>query len=217
MLYELTNVALRYGKNMALEISSMNIRKGELVALLGPNGSGKTSLLKLMDGLVAPSEGRVRREGKIVTKISSESPKSVYLHQFPYLFCGSVAYNVAFGCRALHLNAKETRKRSEEAIALLGLEKIAGRKYARLSGGEAQRVALARALATKADILLLDEPSASADTASIALIAATLRACADEGKTIVFSTHDEEFARNLSTRRIRLHAGKITDDSGETL
>ena len=214
MLYELTNVRLRYGARTALSIASLGIARGERVALLGPNGSGKTSLLKLMDGLVCPSEGSVLLEGRAVDKAAGSRPRSVYLHQYPYLLSGTVAYNVGFGCRALGLPHRETRRRAEEAIARLGLEGMEGRGHRALSGGEAQRVALARAMAAGAEILLLDEPSASADAESTELIAAALRGTAAAGTTVVFSTHDEEFARRLEPRTLRLRAGTIIEENG---
>ncbi len=214
MMYELVDVKLLYGQRVALSIPAMLIGKGERVALMGPNGSGKTSLLKLMDGLIGPSEGRVLLEGKTVVKPAPARPRSVYLHQYPYLLSGTVAYNVGFGCRALGMDAREIRRRAEEAIALLGLEGMEGRTNRALSGGEDQRVALARAMATGAEILLLDEPSASADTASVALIAEAIRRCSEAGTTVVFSTHDEDFTRALEGRRVRLNAGRIENDEG---
>lgn len=203
MVYELTNVTLKYGVREALSISSLKIRKGEKIALLGPNGSGKTSLLKLLDGLIEPSGGCIERRGNL---------KSVYLHQYPYLLYGSVFYNVGFGCRAMGLDRHETKQRSEDAVAILGLVGMEGRSHRSLSGGEAQRVALARAMATGAEILLLDEPSASADLASISLISDALKRTAENGTTIIFSTHDEEFASSLDPRNVRLKAGKIENE-----
>lgn len=216
MLYELMNVKLLYGQRVALSISSMLVKQGELVALMGPNGSGKTSLLKLLDGLIGPSEGHVLREGKPVAKPVPvpAHPRSIYLHQYPYLLSGTVAYNVGFGCRVLGMEAREIRRRAEEAITMLGLEGMEGRSSRAISGGEAQRVALARAMATGAEILLLDEPSASADATSVSLITDAIRRCSDAGTTVVFSTHDEDFTRKIEGRRVRLNAGRIENDEG---
>lgn len=214
MLYELTGVELRYGNHLALSIPSLCIRKGELVALLGPNGCGKTSLLKMLDGLIGPSGGSVLKEGKSLSKTGAEKPRSVYLHQYPYLLRGTVSYNIAFGCRAIGLPKEETKQRVAEALSLLGLSGMAKRSERALSGGEAQRVALARALASGADILLLDEPSASADAASLALITEALKSASKKGTTIVFSTHDEQFAQALAPRPVRMKAGKIEETGG---
>ena len=137
MMYELTNVELRYGQRVALSIPSLKIDMGERVAFLGPNGSGKTTLLKLMDGLIAPSSGSVLRAGRPPTS-TDPAPRSVYLHQYPYLLSGSVAYNVGFGCRARGMTAREVRKRAGGVMELLGLCGMEKRSSKELSGGEAQ-------------------------------------------------------------------------------
>jgi ABC-type sugar transport system ATPase subunit len=153
VLYELTGVTVAFGQVTALSIDRLEIGRGERIALLGPNGSGKTSLLKLLDGLIGPREGAVLREGKPVQKAGEPGPRSVYLHQYPYLLCGTVSYNVAFGCRARGLPRRETALRTERAIAALALEGMENRGHRALSGGEAQRVALARAVAAGAEVL----------------------------------------------------------------
>jgi len=214
MLYEVANVTLRYGKETVLAIPSLTVDKGDHVALLGPNGSGKTSLLKLLDGLLVPTEGRILKKGKPIGKNRKETPRSVYLHQFPYLLNGSVGYNVAFGCRAVGVSERETRRRVRNAMKALGLEDLSGKSHASLSGGETQRVALARALACGAEILLLDEPTASADAVSVRLIERALVQAEAEGATIIFSTHDEDFARRLTARTIRLRNGRLDDAEG---
>ena len=209
MLYELIDVSLKYGRQTALTLPSFSVAQGERIALLGPNGSGKTSLLKLMDGLESPTEGTILLAGKPLSKHRSSRPRSVYLHQYPYLLRGSVAYNIAFGCMSLSLSREETSSRLRKVTEVLGLAGMEGKSHRALSGGEAQRVALARALATEAEVLLLDEPTASADAASVVLIEAAIRRASQSGKTIVFSTHDEEFAARLGSREVRLHAGKM--------
>lgn len=202
MLYTLSGVTVNYGKRRALAVKSLRIGRGERVALLGPNGSGKTSLLKLLDGLVQASEGTCERVPGV---------RSVYLHQYPYLLSGTVVYNVAFACRAAGVPRRETAERVATALALLRLEGMGRRSCKALSGGEAQRVALARALASGAEVLLLDEPAASADSASAKLIADALGHAAGKGATLIFSTHDEQFARRLCSRSIRLREGTIVE------
>lgn len=208
MIYQLKNIVLRYGTFEALSISSLSFISGEMVALLGPNGSGKTSLLKLLDGLILPYEGTI---------ICSDNCRSVYLHQFPYILSGTVGYNVGIGCRAMGLDRHETKRRVEESISVLGLESIVNRTDKALSGGEAQRVALARAMATKPEILLLDEPSSSADASSVVLIAEALRVSALSGTTIILSTHDEEFSSMLNCKKIYLKKGKIDNTWRSTI
>ena len=199
MMYELVNVKLLYGQRVALSIPAMLIGKGERVALMGPNGSGKTSLLKLMDGLIGPSEGRVLLEGKTVVKPAPARPRSVYLHQYPYLLSGTVAYNVGFGCRALGMDAREIRRRAEEAIALLGLEGMEGRTNRALSGGEAQRVKLATELSRRATgktLYILDEPTTGLHFADIERLLFILKRLVLSGNTVIIIEHNMDVIKN---------------------
>ncbi len=139
--------------------------------------------------------------------------RSVYLHQHPWLFAGTVSYNVGFGCGGKGLSRSAIDERSREALALVGLAGFGRRSYRALSGGEAQRVALARAFATGADILLLDEPTASADSESAKLVRSALEAAAGRGATLIVSTHEREFARDFATRTLRLESGQIIEDT----
>jgi len=188
---------------------AFDIGEGECLALVGPNGSGKTTFLKALNGLLAPRAGSLLFLGEPVTASAELRRRSVYLHQSPYILAGSVSYNVLYGARARGLGSAEAQVRARAALALLGLGDFGHRHSRALSGGEAQRVALARALASGADILLLDEPTASADSASANLVLAALRARRDAGDTIVFSTHDPDLAEALATRTIRLRDGRI--------
>lgn len=214
MLYELRDVELRYGERTALSIQALTIDRGDRLALVGPNGSGKSSLLKLLDGLAEPSRGELLKDGRRLSGRRRQQPRSVYLHQFPYLLQGTVGYNVGFGCRAADMAESETKRRTKEAMELLGLEGMEKRSHRALSGGEAQRVALARAIASGAEILLLDEPTASADSESTELIIQALRRLSEQGATMVFSTHDPRLSNSLGGRRIRLSKGKIAKEEG---
>ena len=204
------------GGKPALSIPSLAIGEGQSVALLGPNGSGKTSLLKLLNGLAAPGSGSILFEGEAAWGSARLRKRSVYLHQHPFLLAGTVSYNVGFGCGRLGLGRAEKEDRITRALERLGLGGFGRRRHRALSGGEAQRVALARALATGADILLLDEPTASADRESAALIARILAEEADRGATIVIATHETALSGAFARRTIRLEAGTIVEDTGNT-
>jgi energy-coupling factor transporter ATP-binding protein EcfA2 len=209
-LFLITGAEFRYGRDLALALGGLALAEGETVALLGPNGCGKTTLLKALNGLLGPTAGRVLFKGVEASSSAELRARSVYLHQHPYLLTGTVAYNLRFGCRAAGLDRGGAEARCAELEALLGLSDFGRRRHRELSGGEAQRVALARALATGADVLLLDEPTASADAASRDLILSALRARRDA--TIVFSTHDAALAAGLADRVLSLERGLIVDD-----
>jgi ABC-type multidrug transport system ATPase subunit len=208
--FELSGAEFRYGERLALRVPSLVLAEGEVVALVGPNGSGKTTLLKALGGLVRPSAGSLRFRGADLLTSPGLRSSCVYLHQQPYLLAGTVAYNVAFGCRARGMDRRETEGRVADSLALLGLGGFERRKHRALSGGEAQRVALARALASGADVLLLDEPTAEADTASRALIMAALKARG--GATIIFSSHDAGLGAELACRTLSLEGGLVVAD-----
>ena len=214
-LFEARELEMRFGSILALSIPALTIAEGEALAFLGPNGSGKTTALKALGGLIVPSAGKVCFMGEALRSSRRLRRRCVYMHQHPYIMVGTVSYNVSFGCRSRGVGRAEGDRRAREAMRLLGLEGFARRRSRALSGGEAQRVALARALATGADVLLLDEPTASADSASRDLILEVLGARASSGATIVFSTHDPALARKLASRVVVLEQGSIVEDRSQ--
>ena len=197
---------LRRGAAFAAE--RLEVMEGECLALLGPNGSGKTTLLKALGGLLKPSAGSLLFLGEDASSSRSLRRRGVYLHQAPYILSGSVSYNLYYGARARGLPRGAADDGVREALSLLGLSGFERRCHRELSGGEAQRVALARAFAAGADVLLLDEPTASADAASARLVLEALRARRAAGATIVFSTHDPKLAEALATRTLVLEDGR---------
>lgn len=217
-LFEIKDLRFSYAQKrggssvLALSIAALAIQPGERILLRGPNGSGKTSLLKLLNALLEPSSGEVLFRGVAVSSSSELRNRSVYLHQNPLLLSGPVSYNVAFGCRRDGLSKEAIAERVRSQLSRVGLEGFARRRSRALSGGEAQRVALARALATGADVLLLDEPTASVDADSALLIRRVLDEEAARGATILVSTHDEALAADLGGRTLRFENGTIIGD-----
>jgi tungstate transport system ATP-binding protein len=214
-LFELEDISLCLGGAEVLAIPSLQIGEGERLVLVGANGSGKTSLLKLLAALVAPSRGTVRFGDRPLGSNGAPSRRVVYLHQHPYIMAGSVSYNVEFGAKARGIRSAEASLRAAAAMRLLRLEGFGRRGHRALSGGEAQRVALARAICSGSDVLLLDEPTASADSSSRELIARVILEQAESGATIVLATHDVELADALAgaprARTMALERGRLAE------
>jgi putative ABC transport system ATP-binding protein len=184
---------------------SLSIPSGT-TALLGPSGCGKSTLLRLLNRLADPDEGSVRFHGTDVRELDPlELRRRVGLvPQLPAPVPGTVADNVCFGPR-LHGEHADP----EQPLRLAGLDaSFADRDASRLSVGEQQRVMLARALALGPEVLLLDEPTASLDSAATAAVEEALRNL--HGVCLVLVTHDRGQADRLADRTIELHAGRVT-------
>jgi spermidine/putrescine transport system ATP-binding protein len=195
----------------ALDDVSVQIRKGEFFTLLGPSGCGKTTLLRLIAGFEAPTSGMILLDGADITHLPpNQRPVNTVFQSyalFPHL---TVAQNVAFGLQMQGKPTAEVKARSNQMLALVKLEAMAGRKVSQLSGGQQQRVALARALAPQPKVLLLDEPLSALDLKLRKEMQIELKRLQMEtGITFVFVTHDQEEALTMSDRIAVMSAGHI--------
>ena len=199
----------RFGALAAARNVSLTASAGEIVALLGPSGSGTTTVLRLTAGFETPDSGRIVVEGEDVSRVPPERRRfgMVFQHYalFPHMTAGE---NVAFG-----LNQKggdAARQRVAEMLALAGLSGFEDRRVTELSGGQQQRVALARALAPSPRVLLLDEPLSNLDPALREKTRRELkRAIRRIGITTLFVTHEQEEAFELGDRIAVLNAGRL--------
>ena len=174
------DLVVRLGGVTALELRSLDIEAGERVAICGPNGCGKTTLMRVLAGLQAPTAGAV--EGL------PPPGRTVLVHQRPYLFRGTSRDNVAY---ALRLHGRPAGE-ADAWLARLGATAIADRRAQALSGGERRRVVIARALAVEPELLLLDEPYAALDEEGIAAVNGALEGFAG---TLVVAAPDTSLAR----------------------
>ncbi|MCZ7528122.1 MAG: ABC transporter ATP-binding protein [Acidimicrobiia bacterium] len=201
----------RFGTVLAVDHADLEVRAGELLALLGPSGCGKTTTLRLIAGFERPDAGRIVLAGSEVagagTFVPPERRAIGVVFQdyalFPHL---TVAENVGYGVR----DRQRRARRVAEMLDLVGLSPLAARHPHELSGGQQQRVAIARALAPEPAILLLDEPFSNLDAALRVQMRAEVRAILRAaGATAVFVTHDQEEALSLADRVAVMHAGRI--------
>lgn len=174
--------------------------------LMGPNGAGKSLLLRLLHGLILPSEGTISWGGR--QPVRDIQRRQALVFQKPVLLRRSVTDNIDFVLR-LHDHADAERR--QELLARVGLLELAQQPARRLSGGEQQRLALARALATRPEVLLLDEPTSSLDPASVLMIEQIVRETAATGVKVIFVTHDIGQARRLADDVVFLHRGRVAE------
>jgi tungstate transport system ATP-binding protein len=215
-IIKLKDVRLRRGSRVTLDVSHFEIFPGENVAVIGANGTGKSTLLQVIACLQSPSEGRVyaggRHVGKEIRAIDARRRMAMVL-QRPYLLDATVFDNVAIGLRMRHVPKNEVQARVDEALALFGIGHLAKRHGRSLSGGESQRVSLARAMVLKPEVLLLDEPMSSLDVPTrMALLEELGRIIKKARLTTVYVTHDVTEIPFLSDRTVIMEGGKIIAD-----
>src|SRR5687767_10069916 len=211
MSIELRNVSKKFGEVSAVKNVNFTVKEGELVALLGPSGGGKTTVLRMISGLEIPTEGDLFIRGQRVNDISVQKRNIGFVFQNYALFKNmNVFKNIAFGLKIKKWKKPDIRTRVTELLELLDLQELEKRFPHQLSGGQRQRVAIARALAPKPDVLLLDEPFGAVD----AKIRQELRQWLvhlhhDLNVTTIFVTHDQEEAMEVSDRIVIFSKGNL--------
>ncbi|MCB1882537.1 MAG: ABC transporter ATP-binding protein [Geminicoccaceae bacterium] len=196
---------------LALDGVSLDIDEGAFFTLLGPSGCGKTTLLRIIAGFERPDRGAVRLDGADLVDLPPwRRPVNTVFQSYALFPHMSVLGNVAFGLEMQGVAAALRGERAREALRLVRLEDLAGRRPAQLSGGQQQRVALARALAVRPKVLLLDEPLSALDLKLRKEMQLELkRLKAATGITFVFVTHDQEEALTMSDRIAVMEGGHV--------
>lgn len=200
----------------ALDGVSLSIRRGEVVALMGENGSGKTTLLKHLNGLLKPTQGRVLVDG-VDTRNATVAELSrkvglVFQNAESMFFSSTVWEEVAFALRNFGYEEHIVRRRVEWALSFMELREYAGSSPFLLSGGEKKRLALAVILAWSPEVIVLDEPTTGQDQLQKEKLMQMIRLLREQGRTIIVSTHDIEFAAQLKPRIILMKRGRIMAD-----
>ncbi|MEM5773819.1 MAG: phosphate ABC transporter ATP-binding protein [Anaerolineaceae bacterium] len=213
-IYRLDQVSKTYAGRQVLDIETLQILRGEILALVGPSGAGKSTLLRLLNFLEDPSSGGLEFQGARYNKgadVPVETRRRVTMvFQRPMLLNRSVWDNVTYGLRLR--GERNGNRQVEQALDEVGLTGLARQQARTLSGGEAQRVSLARAMVLKPDVLLLDEPTANLDPYNVGLIEAIIRRINTEyGTTLVMVTHNVFQARRLAARVGLLLEGRLVE------
>ena len=208
---QLRGVTKKYDAITAVDTVDLNIRKGEIFALLGASGCGKTTLLRLLAGFEIPTDGQITIDGQDMQSIQPYNRPVNMMFQsyalFPHM---SVAKNIAFGLKQDRIPRAEIKRRVDDLLELVHMKTLFNRFPHQLSGGQRQRVALARSLAKRPKLLLLDEPMAALDKKLREQMQLEVVNIIERvGVTCVMVTHDQEEAMTMATRIGVMHDGKI--------
>ncbi|EJN23861.1 MULTISPECIES: ABC transporter ATP-binding protein [Pseudomonas] len=211
VLVKIDRVTKKFDETIAVDDVSLEIKKGEIFALLGGSGSGKSTLLRMLAGFERPTEGRIFLDGVDITDMPPyERPINMMFQSYALFPHMTVAQNIAFGLKQDKIPAAEVDARVAEMLKLVQMSQYAKRKPHQLSGGQRQRVALARSLAKRPKLLLLDEPMGALDKKLRSQMQLELVEIIERvGVTCVMVTHDQEEAMTMAERIAIMHLGWI--------
>ncbi len=212
-LVTVRDLVVKRESRKVLEVSSLEIRQGEVLSIIGPNGAGKSTLLHVLALLQPPTSGEIWFAGRRVTPgedLVKLRRRMAVVFQEPLLLDTSVRDNVASGLKIRGMRSREVEGRAVHWMKRFGVEGLAGRSARKLSGGEAQRVSLARAFALDPELLLLDEPFSALDAPTrVALFEDFERVLRESRVTTVFVTHDRTEAMRLGDRIAVVMGGRV--------
>ncbi|MSR94368.1 amino acid ABC transporter ATP-binding protein [Clostridiaceae bacterium 68-1-5] len=207
----------QFGKMYALDNVSEEIKKGEVVVVVGPSGSGKSTFLRSLNLLEIPSSGHVYFEGVDITDkkvdINRHRQKMGMVFQHFNLFPHkTILENITLApMKLLGKSRQEAEEEAKKLLQLVGLEEKAGVYPSQLSGGQKQRIAIVRALAMEPEVMLFDEPTSALDPEMVGEVLELMKRLAKDGMTMVVVTHEMGFAKEVATRVIFMDEGKIKE------
>ena len=219
VLIEVDALRKSFGNNVVLDGITTDIRKGEVVVIIGPSGSGKSTFLRSLNLLEKPTGGRILFEGADITdpKVNIDRHRQkigMVFQQFNLFPHKTVKENIMLAPVTLKvLTPEEASKKADELLARVGLPDKADAYPDSLSGGQKQRIAIARSLAMSPDVMLFDEPTSALDPEMVGEVLEIMKELAETGMTMVVVTHEMGFAREVATRVLFVDEGKIQEEN----
>ena len=219
VLIQVKDLKKYFGNNKVLDGITTDIRKGEVVAIIGPSGSGKSTFLRSLNLLEVPTGGQIFFEGVDITSKSVDIDKhrqkiGMVFQQFNLFPHKTVKENIMLAPVTLKLMTKEeAEKKALELLARVGLPEKADAYPDQLSGGQKQRIAIARAMAMNPDVMLFDEPTSALDPEMVGEVLEIMKELAQTGMTMVVVTQEMGFARNVATRVIFIDQAQIQEEN----
>ena len=219
VLIEVDALRKSFGSNVVLDGITTDIRKGEVVVIIGPSGSGKSTFLRSLNLLEKPTGGRILFEGADITdpKVNIDRHRQkigMVFQQFNLFPHKTVKENIMLAPVTLKvLTPEEASKKADELLTRVGLPDKADSYPDSLSGGQKQRIAIARSLAMNPDVMLFDEPTSALDPEMVGEVLEIMKELAETGMTMVVVTHEMGFAREVATRVLFVDEGKIQEEN----
>ena len=220
MMLEIRDVKKKFGETTVLDGISLDVKKGDVTAILGPSGSGKTTFLRCVNFLERADSGSMVFDGERYdlhsirkAEIARVRKKTAFVFQNYNLFLNKrVLQNVTLGLTSgAGMRRDEAEERAVKALKKVGMAEKLTSYPAELSGGQQQRVAIARALAMNPEIIYFDEPTSALDPELIGEVLAVMRRLAEDGMTMLVVTHEMDFARNVSNQVLFMDGGKVIE------
>lgn len=214
-MIQVEHLSKNFGELVVLKDITIDIKKGEVISIIGPSGTGKSTFLRCLNLLDQPSGGSIRIAGTDILNTASDVPKirqkmNMVFQSFNLFAHLSVLENLTIGPIKLKgMKQKDAEQKARELLKLVGLAEKANSYPDELSGGQKQRVAIARCLAMEPEIILFDEPTSALDPTMVSEVLAVMRRLAKEGITMLIVTHEMDFARDVSNRVFYIDEGLI--------
>lgn len=217
-MIQVEHLSKKFGDLVVLKDITITIRTGEVISIIGPSGTGKSTFLRCLNLLDQPSDGTIAVDGVNILDARADVPKirqkmNMVFQSFNLFSHLSVLENLAIGPIKLRgMSRRDAEKKSLDLLKLVGLAEKSGNYPDELSGGQKQRVAIARCLAMDPEIILFDEPTSALDPTMVSEVLSVIRRLAKDGMTMVIVTHEMDFARDVSNRVLYMDEGLIYEE-----